>query len=160
MTRGDGHASPGRVMLRRAFLALVGEVYLDRTSGEAVRVIDSRSPATPRCKYVVESANGHRPGERWLCGAEDLRGPLGATSPLGAACHEEGRLAPARATVACAVRLLEETGVVLGALAAAGEAQVAGGLADDVKRLSVALRATADALGDSSEGLAGEEATP
>jgi hypothetical protein len=52
---------------------LVGETYLDTSSGLLVRVLDSkRTTAGNAWAFIVESANRTRPGERWVCVEKDL----------------------------------------------------------------------------------------
>jgi hypothetical protein len=52
---------------------LVGETYLDASSGVVVRVLDSKRPAAGNAwAFIVESASRSRPGERWVCAEADL----------------------------------------------------------------------------------------
>lgn len=52
---------------------LIGETYLDSSSGILVRVIDSRRPGThDSLLFVVESVGGGRLGQRWECEETDL----------------------------------------------------------------------------------------
>jgi hypothetical protein len=53
---------------------LVGETYLDASSGLLVRVLDSpRFTAGPTGSFIVESATRSRFGERWLCTEKELQ---------------------------------------------------------------------------------------
>ncbi len=57
-------ASQGRV--------LIGAEYLDGGSHLRVRVVDTQRSGAGAHSFVVESVNGERPGERWLCAAASL----------------------------------------------------------------------------------------
>jgi len=52
---------------------LVGETYLDAASGLPVRVLDALRSPSQRDRFVVEPANGERPGERWVRAARELQ---------------------------------------------------------------------------------------
>ncbi len=74
---------------------LVGETYVDASSGLVVRVLDSkRSTAGRTGSFVVESATRARPGERWVCGEKDLQearaDELASFAPAGCAVVEGG----------------------------------------------------------------------
>ena len=66
----NGAALPSRV---RAPAILVGETYVDVASNALVRVVDRRFPARSPGEFIVETADGSRPGERWLRGEGELR---------------------------------------------------------------------------------------
>jgi hypothetical protein len=110
---------------------LVGATYLDTKSGGLARVVDAqRSAEGATGLFVVESANGERPGERWLC--------------LPAALVEEGRGAalPCGGSAATLFRNAAELLSHMERLPTGEE----GRYPDDVKRLTSALRAVAAEL--------------
>ncbi len=110
---------------------LVGATYRDTKSGVLARVVDAqRSAEGATGLFVVESANGERPGERWLC--------------LPAGLVEEGR----GAAVSCggsAAILLRNAAELLSHVERLPTGEE-GRYPDDVKRLTSALRAVAAEL--------------
>lgn len=140
--------SAGRAVLaaatghrRRAPAILVGETYLDATSGVTVRVLDSQPMVAGPIRFIVGSADGARPGERWLCTADEL---LEVTShsrslaPCPATARHDAILEAARDALSRTNRLLES-----------GQGIVNSG---EVGRLASTLRVIAEGLAAGGQG--------
>ena len=134
MRRASGRAA-------RVPAILVGETYLDATSGVTVRVLDSEHMAAGPIRFVVETADGTRPGARWLCSADHLRAATSNSRSL-ASCPATARHDPILEAVRNALsrtnRLLES-----------GQEIVNSG---EVGRLASTLRVVAERLAASGQG--------
>jgi len=139
---------PGSNGVARGPRVLVGETYLDVTNGIVVRVLDAlRSPASRCDRFVVEPANGERPGERWVRTVGELRPMQGngkSPSPVVTGQAIPSLLEAVQRTLADTEALLEASGGLMG-----GEG----------RRLAARLRAVADKL-SAGGGERGARASP
>jgi hypothetical protein len=126
---------------QRAPAILVGETYLEATSGVTVRVLDSQHMAAGPVRFVVEAADGSRPGEHWRCTADKLRGAASSArspAPTSAAARPDAILEAFKEALSCTKRLLES-----------GQEAVNAG---EVGRLASTLRLVAEGLAESGRG--------